>query len=163
MVLYQGGDDRAFEVLYRRHSGRVFDFLQKRSSSQNASELLQEAFLKLHKARHQYSVQYPFLPWLFTITRNVLFDFSRLNETKVAKSMVTRELDLTAAPEPRPEFGIALHSLPEAQRRAIELRYLSDWSFEKIASDMRTTPLNARQLVSRGLKKLRAKVVGKSK
>ena len=93
MALYQSGDGHAFETLYRRHSGRVFEFLQKKTNPLNARDLLQEAFLKLHRARHQYSVQYPFLPWLFTITRNVLVDFVRLNETKIAQHALSSPVD----------------------------------------------------------------------
>jgi RNA polymerase sigma factor (sigma-70 family) len=165
MALYQNGNDKAFAVLYKRHSGRVFDFLRRRTTPQNARELLQETFLKLHRSRHQYSAQYPFLPWLFAITRNALVDVSRLNESKIAKNSVTEitirapTIDSVVLPDLQP----ALAHLPESQRRAIELRYLQDWSFEKIAADMNTSPTNVRQLVSRGLKMLRSRLGGKFK
>jgi len=165
MALYQSGDDKAFEVLYKRHSGRVLSYLQRRSNPQTARDLLQDAFLKLHRSRHQYSTQYPFLPWLFTITRNALVDFTRLNETKVAKSS-TEEVELVAAAIPSlplTDFEPALVTLSEPQRRTIELRYMQDWSFEKIAAEMQTTPLNVRQIISRSLKKLRSEFGGNSK
>ncbi len=161
MALYQSGDDKAFEVLYKRHSGRVMEFLEKRTNPQIAVELLQESFLKVHKSRHQYSTQYPFLPWLFAITRNTLFDFSRLNETKITKKSGA-EIEVISSDEPQPVLTLSLKTLSQAQRRAIELRYLNDWSFQKIATDMETTTLNARQLVSRGIKKLRSGFGGKS-
>lgn len=164
MALYQSGDEMAFGTLYQRHSGRVFDFLQRKTSPQNARDILQEAFLKLHRSRHQYSVQYPFLPWLFAITRNALVDFVRLNESKIAKGSVA-ELDLpseSAEPDATwtDDLTAALETLPAPQRRAIELRYLSEWTFEKIAADMKTSPINARQLISRGIKKLRSGLGG---
>src|ERR1035437_9350881 len=93
MALYQTGDVAAFEALYRRHSGRVFAFLQRKTSPQSACDLLQEIFLKLHRSRHQYSIQYPFLPWLFAITRNALVDSARLNESKIARNSVA-EVDV---------------------------------------------------------------------
>jgi RNA polymerase sigma-70 factor (ECF subfamily) len=163
MALYQSGDVEAFEILYVRHSGKVFDFLQKKTGPQNARDLLQETFLKFHRSRHQYSVQYPFLPWLFAITRNVFVDFVRLNETKVAKASVDTESPLVSH-EPEPtwsdELAHALKVLPPNQRRAIELRYLSEWTFEKIAREMKTTPINARQMISRSLKKIRSGLGG---
>ena len=160
MAHYQAGNDKAFEALYQRHSGRVLVFLSRRTNPQNARDLLQETFLKLHKARHQYSAQYPFLPWLFTITRNALVDFVRLSETKLAQASLA-EIAVPVKPDTEAkatagDLRPALTALPETQRRAIELRYLQDWSFEKIAADMETTPLNVRQLVSRGIKKLRS-------
>ena len=168
MALYQSGDVVAFEILYQRHSGRVLDFLLKRTSEQNARDLLQETFLKLHRSRRQYSSQYPFLPWLFAITRNAFVDFIRLNETKVARNSADGVEDhhFTRTEEPLKEWAsdltVALKTLPEGQRRAIELRYLSDWSFEKIAADMDMTPVNVRQIVSRGIKRLRSGFGGKS-
>jgi RNA polymerase sigma-70 factor (ECF subfamily) len=45
--------------------------------------------------------------------------------------------------------------LSKNQRQAIELRYSEDFSFEEIADTLGTTSSNARQLVSRALKRLR--------
>lgn len=158
MSRYQSGDVQAFESLYARHAGRVLAFLHKKVADQSARDLLQEIFLKLHRSRHQYSIQYPFLPWLFAITRNAIIDFIRLNETKVARNSAPSETEIAASelPEPwMPDLSAALNTLPVNQRRAIELRYLSGWTFEQIASDMKTTPINVRQVISRGIKKLR--------
>lgn len=164
MGLYQAGDYSAFELIYSRHSDRVFEYLKKRTSFETAKDLLQEIFLKVHRSRNQYSPQYPFLPWLFAISRNVLFDFFRLNENRVSQASTT-DLAYDLAADLKSEVGssaltLALAKLPEPQRRAIEFRYLGDWSFEKIAKEMEITPLNARQIVSRGVKKLRSKLGG---
>jgi len=152
MSLYQSGEYLAFEELYSRHSGKVFEYLKKKVSAETSQDLLQEIFLKIHKAREQYSKQYPFLPWLFTISRNALFDyfksikkFSDIFPEQTNDNPQNIELNLAGA----------LKSLPENQRRAIELRYLEEWTFEKIADDIKTTPDNVRQLISRGLKKAR--------
>lgn len=161
MTLYQAGEYEAFEILYRRHSGRVFEFLRKKSDPQTAGELLQETFLKIHRSRARYSSQYPFLPWLFTVARNVHLDSLRRAENKITSRSTSDEgVDFGAASAMPAAVGLdmalALESLPENQRRAIELRYLSDWSFEQIAAEMKTSPLNARQLISRGVKRLRS-------
>ena len=158
MNLYQTGDYSAFEVLYQRTSGRIYQYLKKRVSSEIAQELLQEIFIKLHKARGQYSQKYPFIPWLFTISRNTLIDYyksarlvspiSNSNQTDILSinnDFQTNEINISTT----------LNLLPENQRQAIELRYLNDWSFEKIADIIKTSPVNVRQLISRGLKRLR--------
>lgn len=159
MLLYQSGDAAAFEALYRRHSGRVFDYLKKRTNSETACELLQDIFLKLHNIRHQYLAQYPFLPWLFAISRNALIDFLRLKETKIRENSETG-IELSEF-EPENSWTAdlihALQTLPVQQRRAIELRYRSDWTFEQIASELKISPLNVRQIISRGIRKLRTK------
>lgn len=168
MTLYQGGNYAAFECLYQRHSGRVFEYLRAKVSPQGARDLLQEVFLKVHRARMQYSSQYPFLPWLFTISRNAVVDFYRSSEMKNSRLTTSSEhvLDQLAAKSSDSlttsihDLASVLGSLPETQKRAIELRYLSDWSFEKIAEEMKTSPENSRQIVSRGIKKIRSLLKG---
>ena len=46
-------------------------------------------------------------------------------------------------------------ALSANQRKAIELRYGEDFSFEEIALSLNTTASNVRQLVSRALKKMK--------
>lgn len=159
MTLYQSGDTAAFEVLYGRHSGRVLAYLQKRTDPQAAVELVQDIFLKLHKRRHRYSAQYPFLPWLFAITRNALVDSFRLKESRIREESV-EYLDPVGAITETPWIkGLqgALQALPDRERRAIELRYQSDWTFEQIAAEMKTSSVNVRQIISRGIRKLRSR------
>ncbi len=161
MSLYQNGDFAAFEVLYRRHSGRVYEYLRKKTpSSEIAMDLTQGTFEKLHKSRSKYSSQYPLLPWLFAISRNTLVDYFKSSETKLTKAVQDPEILLENLAQPvlqaeSPDITLALATLPHGQRQAIELRYLRDWSFEKIATHMNTSEDNARQLISRGLKRVR--------
>lgn len=168
MMLYQSGDSAAFECLYRRHSGRVFEYLKKKVALPTAQELAQETFMKIHRSRHQYSAEYPFLPWLFTISKSVLLDHFKTSETKLSDRAVGGEriigqLQVAEVVSSGHDLESVLRSLPEQQRRAIELRYLNDWTFEKIASEMETSPENTRQIISRGLKRLRSFVQGGEK
>lgn len=161
MTLYKSGDYAAFQCLFERHSGRVYQYLKGKVSSESACDLLQETFLKVHRSRETYQSQYPFLPWLFTVARNSLHDFLKSSDQKVVKV----EFDLLSLSSPSPaesghDLSSALASLPIGQRHAIEMRYLNDWSFEMIAENMRTTPENSRQIVSRGLRKLRSVLKG---
>lgn len=160
MVLYQSGEYLAFEELYRRHSSKVFEYLKKKVSAEISQDLLQEIFMKMHKARNQYSSEYPFLPWLFTISRNTLFDyFKSLKKTTVISAIdfdIPTSEAVSVGVDVDVNLAAALKNLPENQKRAIELRYLEDWSFEKIAEEIRTSPENVRQLVGRGLKKIRS-------
>lgn len=171
MVLYQNGSHDAFVCLYQRHSGRVFAYLKLKVSVEVAQDLLQEVFMKMHRSREQYSAQYPFLPWIFTIARNALFDLLKNSETKLEKASLISETILDRLSEgadslistSEHDLTAALGSLPSQQKRAVELRYLSDWSFEQIAEEMKTTPENTRQIVSRGIKKIRSLIKGDGK
>ncbi|MGE0527891.1 MAG: RNA polymerase sigma factor [Bdellovibrionales bacterium] len=166
MTLYQSGDYSAFECLFKRHSGRVFQYLKGKVPSETAKDLLQETFMKVHRSREQYQPQYPFLPWLFTVARNSLNDFFKSSEQKVVRLGVESAALAATALEPNTsdyDLSAVLNSLPHVQRRAIELRYMNEWTFEKIAEEMKTTPDNSRQIVSRGIKKIRSLLNGGDK
>ncbi|HEY8278465.1 MAG TPA: sigma-70 family RNA polymerase sigma factor [Bdellovibrionota bacterium] len=154
MVAYQLGEADAFAELYARHAPQVFGFLRKKVRSEAlASDIFQATFLKLHKSRSRYDASYAFLPWLFTICRSELLD-------ALKKRSQTVEVPVPAVPEPlpmreedRPEINLG--ALPLSQRRAVELRYGEEFSFEQIAAQLETSPANARKLVSRAVQFLR--------
>lgn len=172
MELYQKGEFMAFEILYNRHSPRIYEYLQKKTPQGFSQDLMQEVFAKLHKSRKTYNPQYPFLPWVFTIVRNTLTDFYKKNESKMALSSSSIENHnveaLLATPENLiqdnkigQDISHILMALPEQQRQVIELRYLQEWSFEQIANELQTSPENIRQVVSRSLKKMRSLILKK--
>lgn len=155
MIAYQRGSEDAFSSLYRRHSGRVFGFLKSKIRDEAlVHDVFQGTFMKLHKSRAKYDASFPFVPWLFTICRNAMIDALR-KKARIQEDFV--ETLPEAAPETTvtPEIPADLSGLPPKQRAALELRFNHDFSFEEIASRLETSPLNARQLVSRAVKSLR--------
>lgn len=161
MDLYQKGDFPAFQEIYLRHSKRVYQYLKvKTNSVESAQDLMQEVFEKLHHNRDKYNSQFPFLPWVFTISRNTLLDHYKKAESKLVKNSVFEEGIFEKLAEPalvdsHQDFSEILKDLSPTQKRAIELRYLSDWSFNQIARELSTSEENIRQLISRGIKKLK--------
>ncbi|MDH4321507.1 MAG: RNA polymerase sigma factor [Desulfobulbaceae bacterium] len=161
MMLYQGGDIDAFTCLYGRYKGKVYGYLRKRlHRSADADEIFQEVFLRLHHSRYRYKREFPFEPWLFTVLRNTLVDHYRKSQKEFA-NVSLEDLDVPPAAlhsndRHSPDPLVAVDTkLPFQQRRAIELRFGKDFSFADIAAALDTTPANARQLVSRAIKKLR--------
>lgn len=151
----------AFEVLFKRHSGRVLGYLKKRlSTPKDAQDLLQDVFFKLHRSRHQYNSNLPFSPWLFSITRSVWLD--GIKKRRIEYITETEIIEKIAAPSQALEniaSGLdisVLRELPTTQKEAVSLRVIDEATFEEIALKLSTSPENARQLVSRGLKKLKS-------
>lgn len=156
MRAYQRGDDKAFEVLYRRHSPKVYGYLHSRLRDRAlADDLFQCAFLKLHKARAHYDPSLPFVPWLFTVCRSAMVDGLR------ARGRRREDLDPVAIANAEARSPTAAPDLPDLstlsaeQRKAVELRYAEDLPFEEIARRLETSSANARQLVSRAVRRLR--------
>ncbi len=165
MERYKNGSMGAFEELYGRHKAKVYGYLGKRVKSRfDRDEIHQNVFLKLHRSRHSYDSSSPFLPWLFTVCRSVLIDFMRTKEVKEGRLVAADGLiDRLAATEDAEVSGLdalvpAMSELNEDQREAIRMRYGEDFSFEEIARKLNTSAPNARQVISRALKKLRGLV-----
>ena len=108
--------------------------------------------------------------WLFGIARNVLAESYRRG--RIEASARTRlgmpELildDHTAETIARLTSGhgdasLALASLPDEQRHAIEARVLDEREYLDIADELRCSEALVRQRVSRGLRALRTRVAG---
>lgn len=162
MRSYQEGDYVAFQALYSRYSSRVYGFLFSQLKNRvKTDDIFQATFLKLHQARHHYDPSFPFLPWLFTVTKSVMLDAIR-KESSAKEDLNAELVDQAIAPE-AVTSSINLGVLEGAQKAAIELRYQQELSFEEIARRLETTPSNVRQLISRGIKKLKSVTSGGEK
>lgn len=159
MALYKKGTEGAFECLYLRHKGKIYGYLRAKVPNEDlAADIFQEVFIKVHSSKHLYNEAFGFLPWLFTITRNLMID--ELRKRAKHKSVALEEAAEIPAPETAPETSLAdlgglLQQIPETQRKAIELRYLEDKTFEEISKTLETSETNVRKLVSRGVHKIK--------
>ena len=161
MVQYAAGDDKAFAELYGRYRSRTYGYLSKRINDPRAvDELFQQIFLKLHRSREIYRPEYLFSTWFFTICRNVMIDeLRRKKRAPLNVELKEEHLKDHSAPEqgiPAESLPSAiLSALPERQREAVRLKFEDDLDFNEIAAKLNTTSENVRQLVSRGLRKLK--------
>ena len=158
MTMYQNGNEHAFRKLYGRHSPKIYSFLKKRvQTEEQVQEIYQDVFIKIHSSKHLYNKTLPLLPWLFTITRSVMIDFFRKNKN-TRKIMDTFDLNSLPAPTEDVLAGstqLLTDQLPPSQRIAVQMRYIDDSTFEEIAERLKTTPTNVRQIISRGIKRLK--------
>lgn len=167
MILYQQGNYRAFEELYERHSGKVYAYLQVRLLNKSeADDLLQLVFLRLHEHRARYSSKFPFLPWIFSITRNALIDsYKKKKPIPVESSQLDRvpaETDDESHSNIEEDLKGVLASLTPAQHELIELRFKEGLSFEEIGQRLGLNSPSVRKRVSRTINGLRKLFGGKS-
>jgi len=161
MQAYAEGDSDAFEQLYARHKGRLFGYLVGRLKDRaEAEDVFQTVFVKLHRARASYRPEIPFLAWFFTIARNATIDHLRREQVRQpqAAPLVNAVAISPASPSAKESLSSALPelaSLSATQRRVLELRFSAGLTFREIAEQTRLSPANARQLVSRAIRKLR--------
>jgi RNA polymerase sigma-70 factor, ECF subfamily len=142
MQRYQAGDASAFPGVYRAISERVYGFLVRSTGNRAiADDLMQEVFLKIHRARASYRPGSPVLPWAFAIARHAAISRARSAGRRSRREEV-RE-DLSDAPNPEPEAGVddarldlvqaAIDELPGPQREALLLLKVSGLSLKEAA------------------------------
>jgi len=162
MLQYQDGNFVAFNELYSRYSARVYGFLiNKTSSKEEASDIMQSAFLKFHNSRHQYSNKFPVVNWLFTITRTVLIDYYRKKKTfplslEQEMNLISPDPDIS---EDENELIIkakkAIQTLDKDQRQLLNFRFEDGLSYDQISRRLGINSDTLRKRVSRALNLLR--------
>lgn len=148
--LVVGGDDAAFEYLFDRYRKAVYGlFLQRTGSPDDASDLLQETFIKVYINIRRYSADYTFGQWLYTIARNTFVDFVRKSRDEVpldgrfsipvASSVPTPEERFINLQQ-RARLEGCMKRMSPGYRRLIEMRFFEELSYEEIAERL-TMPM----------------------
>jgi RNA polymerase sigma-70 factor, ECF subfamily len=168
MQLVQQGDPRAFELLYDRHGGAAFSLAYRMTGNRPAAEdVSQEAFLSIWRSRLRYQAERGSVrTWILGIVHNRAIDALRrslvherrrttaegLEERQEAPELT--EVEVARRDEAR-HVQSALSTLPEDQRRTIELAYFGGFSHSQIA-DMLDTPIGTvKGRMRLGLEKMR--------
>lgn len=72
---YQQADAEATtELIYRLSPDMCRFLLAQENTRTEAEDLLQNAWLRIHKSRHTYRAGAPVLPWVFAIAKHVRID-----------------------------------------------------------------------------------------
>ena len=169
MLAYRRGDESALAELYRRWSGPLLRYLERIVDERaTAEELLQESFLRVHRARERYAPEARFSTWLFHIGRNLaLNELDRARrrrphlstdapvsseDSRPALTLVSSAPSAESVVEARRERGLveqALAELPERQRSALWLSAVEGRSYAEIAELLDTSNASVKALVHR--------------
>ena len=163
MEFYKNGENMAFEVIYQRHKGRVYSYLNKRLVDKDCIEdIFQNIFIKFHNSRHLYNNKYPLLKWIYTICRSELLD--SLKKNKVQFVSFDEKLFITELTKNTEKIDLDnINSLSKQEKQALKMRYYLDVDFSDISNALKTSEANSRKLVSRGIKKIKARLKGETK
>jgi RNA polymerase sigma-70 factor (ECF subfamily) len=170
MVQYQEGSLEAFRELYAylvADLRRYVRFLAR--GSDVAEDLLQEAFLQLHRSRAAYNPAYAVRPWMFGLARNVCLMNRRA--TRRWANIHTASDELPDVPVPAEVERLAdadvirrsLAELPADHAEALTLHHVWGFSFDEIAGMLGVSAAAARARASRGMARLRAELERLSK
>jgi RNA polymerase sigma-70 factor (ECF subfamily) len=161
MAAYQAGDFAAARSLIDRLSPRLHRFLDAQARNPaDADDLLQEAWLRIHRARHTFRPGKPVLPWIYAIARRVRVDHYRRQVRTTAREERWEQLDdeTTASPPEAPraeELEALLAPLSASQREVLEMLKVTGMSLEDVARATSSSVGSVKQKVHRAYEKLR--------
>jgi RNA polymerase sigma factor (sigma-70 family) len=146
-----------FQVLIDDHAESVHRFLVATAGPGAADDCFQETFISALRAYPRLRPDSNLQAWLFTIARNKAMDHHRLvRRTPLPVAEVPERAAATAEPALRDgDLWAAVGALPEKQRAAVVLRFVSDLSHREIGRVLDCSDAAARRSVHEGLKRLR--------
>jgi len=168
MQVMRGGDARAFEVVYERHSGAAFSLAYRMTGSRAAAEdVTQEAFLNIWRSGARYErARGSVRTWVLGIVHHRAIDSLRRatvhDRRRASDEGLDERLDAgvrTDAEAARREEArvvrTALDTLPAEQSQVIELAYFGGFTHTEIA-DLLDTPVGTiKGRMRLGLEKMR--------
>jgi RNA polymerase sigma-70 factor (ECF subfamily) len=171
------GDDHAFEAIVRRYHARVFRLAARLTSETDAPDVLQDAFLQVHRHLPSFRGESRFSTWLYRIATNAALMHRRARARRPAESLdaflpafdaagahcgTPAQLRVVSQADElidrrvladRARAGLA--RLPELYRAPFVLRDLEDMSTADVAEVLDIEPAAVRQRVHRARLMLR--------
>jgi RNA polymerase sigma-70 factor (ECF subfamily) len=169
-----GNDEEAFRKLVERHAQALFRFAYHLTrTEEDAEDIAQECFIRLHQNLRRLDLQRPIKPWLYHVCKNLcrslatkkkFLTFSSLkadedgDETQAesipdeARGPMEGVLQQDAAYHVRNSLAV----LPEKYRIVLSLFYFESLSYEEIADILRLPVNTVRTHLKRAKEALKA-------
>lgn len=171
-VEYLQGDPRAADDFARLlHPLLIAYFRRVTGDREQAEDLAQECWTRIHVGRSSFRVGMPVMPWIFGVAR-----YTRLDAYRRVRTRLSRELAMSDNREycdhsqPKVEDVICANSivarlkvLPASQRKVFLLYYVEDLSQLEISEIAGCTTSAVKQKVFRARTSLRESLRSKGK
>lgn len=165
MLRYQNADADAATCLYELVNPLLARYYHSMMGpSGQVEDLLQECWLRVHRARHSYRPGEPVLPWLMAIARH-----SRVDQFRRWRRSAGRESSIDAVrnhPVSDPREGMvstfradevfqAMRSLPEGQREVLIMLKITGMTVAEVARATGSTASAVKQKAFRAYQAIR--------
>ncbi len=173
----QAGNTEAFEELVRRYERKVYNITYRlMGNEQDASEALQDAFLRAYRFIGKFQFKSSFFTWLYRIATNVSLSKLRkrgklhtvsldqpvneagdlpfeIPDVKYGPEKLMKQRELRAA------IQKAVEELPKDYREVVVLRDLDGLSNEEVSKNLKLSVAAVKSRLHRGRLVLREKLV----
>ena len=149
VALYRAGREEAFDTLHERHRRRLHAAAARalRSHGGDAEGIVQEAFVRAHRALKDNDHPIELKPWLHRVVRNLCIDELRRSRIPTAEledsDRAGASEDVFSTLSRRHELRNLIEDLadlPEQQRSALLMRELDGLSHDEVATVLEISP-----------------------
>jgi RNA polymerase sigma-70 factor, ECF subfamily len=162
----QAGDVDAFELLYREHSPRIYALCLrlKAGDTFDATELLQDVFIKAWRRLDTFRGDSAFVSWLHRLAVNTMLENSRSDQRRTARVLPMEDTSRLAGAarssgvESRMDMESAIASLPKGARLAFVLHDIEGYQHQEIAEQLCVTVGTVKAQLHRARRLLRERL-----
>jgi len=172
MLRVKEGDVKAFERLVELHQSAIIGTCARMlNNTDDAHDIAQQVFIRVWRSAPRYEVTAKFTTWLFTITRNLVFNETRRRSRRKEVSMEQENEDdapkyfadhstpgadhITQQTELELALDKAIAALPEKQRLAVIMRRHEERPYEDICAALKMSLPAVKSLLFRARTELR--------
>lgn len=160
MQRYARGDDSAFAQLYRLLAPPLRGVCRSLAGRHNADDLLQEVFLKIHRARETFTADGNVIGWASTIARTTFLDQLRYSKRRPEGAMDPSRIEERVASQDFADYSLQeleyrLASLSSSLRLAYCLTKIEGLTSAQAAKVLGTSADAIKQRVRRASELLR--------
>ena len=168
MQLMRGGNPRAFEAIYERHSGAAFSLAYRMVGRGNVAEdVVQEAFLSIWRSGARYErARGSVRTWVLGIVHHRAIDQLRRSSVHSKRRASDEGIEERLESGERTDVEVArrdeaqairsaMETLPPEQSHVIELAYFGGFTHTEIADILETPVGTVKGRMRLGLEKLR--------
>ena len=163
----QNGESDAFAFVVDRYQGKIFAYIMRLiNHREEAQEITQDVFLKSYKYLHRFDCERKFSSWIYRIAHNESVNWLKKKTRAKIESLdahmeIGQEADAKvdihddlARKQERQIIRQAIDSLPEKYREVMEMRYISEYSYQEISKYLKKPVNTVGTLINRAKKKL---------
>jgi RNA polymerase sigma-70 factor (ECF subfamily) len=173
----QAGDQFAFEQLVQAYDQNVLRLaVNLLRSQEDASDVYQEAFLRVYRNLHTFRFDCSFHTWLYRIVTNLCLDLLRKRKVRREEGPIVETSEgpldrMEAVPEDRAEgnpqrkllsqqlgtrISVVLADMTPRERMVFEMRHYQGMRLRAIGETLGTTEEAAKNCLFRATQKMRA-------
>jgi RNA polymerase sigma-70 factor (ECF subfamily) len=162
----QSGDVDAFERLYREHSPRIYALCLrlKAGDTPDATELLQDVFVKAWRRLDTFRGECAFASWLHRLAVNTMLESARSESRRTARVLPMEDTSRLAGAarstgiELKMDMETAIASLPKGARLAFVLHDVEGYQHQEIAEQLSVTVGTVKAQLHRARRLLRERL-----